>query len=364
MSPSEFQHRLYAWAAEHPRPLPWKGISDPYRIWLSEILLQQTRVEQGKPYYQRFVEAYPTVEALAAAPESSVMKLWEGLGYYSRARNLHKAAKYVADTLDGVFPNTYEGLLNLPGVGPYTAAAIASFAYNLPQAVLDGNVYRVLSRIWGYEQAIDTPEARNWMMEKASTLIDQMNPGKYNQAIMDFGATWCTPKQAKCSQCPMSDHCTAHQQGLVAELPRKSKRIKKRNRFFLYAVIRYDGKLYFRERTEKDIWQKLWEFPMLEVAQMPAGNKHIGPLLIDSLFAGSDSEMVKTDRVHGPYKHTLTHQEIFGFFAVLSVNIPNWRPNATQNWKGVDQLTLKNMLAKPRLVDRFLEDNSLSLSLF
>jgi A/G-specific adenine glycosylase len=364
MTNEQFRSHLFEWAATHPRPLPWKGEADPYKIWLSEVLLQQTRVEQGMPYYLRFIEAYPNIHALAAAPEGDVLKLWEGLGYYSRARNLHAAAKHVAFTLNGVFPSNLAGLQALPGVGAYTAAAIASFAYQQPHAVLDGNVYRVLARIWGYDEPVDRPEAKVWFAKKAQALLDVDRAGQYNQAIMDFGATWCTPKRPRCANCPMAEQCAAAQQQRTAEWPRKTKRPEKRRRIFLYAVVQQGEMLYMRERTDKDIWQNLWEFPLLEVEETPAENARIGPLLVDHFFKKSEQKNVKIDMVQGPIKQVLTHQKVYGFFVKITQNDPYWRPDASLNWRATEQFTLKKMLAKPRLIDRFLDENPLSLTLF
>lgn len=364
MTDEQFRRHLFEWAAVHLRPLPWKGEADPYKIWLSEVLLQQTRVEQGMPYYLRFVEAYPNVHALAAAPEGDVLKLWEGLGYYARARNLHAAAKQVAFKLNGVFPSDFAGLQALPGVGAYTAAAIASFAYQQPHAVLDGNVYRVLARIWGYDEPVDRPEAKVWFAQKAQALLDVDRAGQYNQAIMDFGATWCTPKRPRCAHCPMAEQCAATQQQRTAEWPRKTKRPEKRRRIFLYAVVQQGEILYMCERTDKDIWQNLWEFPLLEVAETPTENARIGPLLVDHFFKKSEQKSVKIDMVQGPLKQVLTHQEVYGFFAKIVQNDPDWRPDASLNWRATAQFTLKKILAKPRLIDRYLDENPLSLTLF
>ncbi|MDX2135578.1 MAG: A/G-specific adenine glycosylase [Saprospiraceae bacterium] len=361
---SAFGQRLRNWAAEHPRPLPWKDEPDPYRIWLSEILLQQTRVAQGLPYYERFVAAYPTVAALAAAPEAEVLKLWEGLGYYTRAKNLHAAAKKVVAAYDGVFPASYDALLALPGVGAYTAAAIASFAFNLPHAVLDGNVFRVLARIWGYVEPIDRPEARVWFAQKAHELLDPEHPGAHNQAIMDFGATWCTPRNPKCGTCPMAEGCAALQNDLVDALPRKSPKAARRRRIFLYAVIRQDARVYMRERMDKDIWQNLWEFPAVEVDKVPPTNAEIARLVVDHFFSEREQKSVKIDTMTGPLKQVLTHQEVHGFFVQMTQNDPDWRPDPTRNWHAAEQLTLKKIFAKPRLIDRFLTENPVYLTLF
>ncbi|MCR9286527.1 MAG: A/G-specific adenine glycosylase [Bacteroidetes bacterium] len=222
-----FTKKLMEWFSQNHRPLPWKGEKNPYYVWLSEIILQQTRVEQGLPYFEKFKSTYPTVAGLANAPEDEVMKLWEGLGYYSRARNLHFTAKYISKELGGVFPSDFEGILKLKGVGPYTAAAIASFAFDLPHAVVDGNVYRVLSRFFGIEKAIDSTEGKKEFSKLAQTLIDTKQPANYNQAIMDFGATHCKPSSPNCGKCLMSLNCFAFKNSKIESLPFKSKKKKK-----------------------------------------------------------------------------------------------------------------------------------------
>lgn len=244
--------------------MPWKGEKDPYGIWLSEIILQQTRVEQGWPYYLRFIKKYPDVSALARAPEDEVLKQWEGLGYYSRARNLHATAQHIAGNLNGIFPDTYEGLLALKGVGEYTAAAIASFACNLPHAVLDGNVYRILARFFGIDLPTDLPAARKHFRQLAQELLDPARPGAFNQAMMDFGATCCTPAQPACATCPMQACCVAWQQDKVTAYPVRLKKAPRQQRRFLYIVPDADGYTLIRRRPAGDIWQGLYEFPMLE----------------------------------------------------------------------------------------------------
>lgn len=221
------KNQLCAWYEQHGRPLPWRDSGDPYLIWLSEIILQQTRVVQGLPYFLKFKTNFPTVKTLAAADEDSVLKLWQGLGYYSRARNLHSAAKQVVNEFDGVFPETYADLLKLKGVGPYTAAAIASIAFGLPEAVVDGNVIRVISRLFGISDPVDEGSTLKSIKTKATALLDRTNPGRHNQAMMDFGSTVCTPKLPLCDRCPISKHCVAFGTGKTTELPLKTKKTKK-----------------------------------------------------------------------------------------------------------------------------------------
>ena len=248
---------------DNRRHMPWKGEKDPYKIWLSEIILQQTRVEQGLPYYQRFIAAFPTVFDLANAPEQQVFKLWEGLGYYTRCRNLIATAQYITTQLNGVFPNTYDAIVTLKGIGPYTAAAIASFAYNLPYAVVDGNVFRVLSRIYDIDTPIDMPEGKKQFAVLAQQILPKKQSAAYNQAIMDFGATVCKPVP-ECAHCFFNQYCGAYLHGKQQNLPVKAKRTKVKERWFNYIVLNYQNQYAVHQRTEKDIWQNLYEFLLLE----------------------------------------------------------------------------------------------------
>jgi A/G-specific adenine glycosylase len=265
-----FSAKLLAWAAQHLRPMPWKGERDPYKIWLSEIILQQTRVEQGLPYYERFVAAYPTVTDLAAAPSEAVMRLWQGLGYYSRARNLHSTAQYIRAAHGGVFPATYADIRELKGVGDYTAAAIASFAYELPYAVVDGNVYRVLSRIFGIFTPIDSTQGKKEFAILAQSLLNTSKSADYNQAIIDFGATHCTPTHPQCSTCPFNEDCQAFlitsqtTDDLIRLLPVKSKKNALKHRYFHYFYFGKNKQIWLQKRSHKDIWQDLWQLPLIE----------------------------------------------------------------------------------------------------
>ncbi|MEX2589634.1 MAG: A/G-specific adenine glycosylase [Chitinophagales bacterium] len=247
------------------RPMPWKGISDPYLIWLSEVILQQTRVDQGWNYFLKFKKQYPHISDLANAKEDDVLKLWEGLGYYSRARNLLAAARYVEQELNGIFPNNYTDILKLKGVGPYTAAAIASFAFGERKAVLDGNVYRVLSRCFGISTAIDSTKGKKEFEKLSDELIDAKKPALYNQAIMDFGAEICLPKNPRCSDCPLQNECYAYNADEIAQFPVKLKKLKKRTRHFNYFMFTdQKGNTLIRRRGKGDIWQGLYELPCVE----------------------------------------------------------------------------------------------------
>lgn len=264
-SPHVFTKNLLKWnELENVRTMPWKGEKDPYLVWLSEVMLQQTRVEQGLPYYLKFKKHYPTVKHLADAPEDEVMQMWQGLGYYSRARNLHHTAKHIAYGLKGKFPTTFLEIKKLKGVGDYTAAAIASFVYAEPVAVVDGNVIRVLSRIFGIETPFDTTAGKKEFSALAQQLIDTGQPGVYNQAIMDFGSKVCTPKKPTCEACVFSKKCFAYQKNLVGALPYRAKRITIKSRYFYYLFIHNATQLLIQKRIKKDIWQNLYELPLIE----------------------------------------------------------------------------------------------------
>ena len=263
-----FAKALLAWnSASNKRDMPWKGEKNPYYIWLSEIILQQTRVEQGLPYFVNFKKKYPTVGHLAEAPDDEVMRMWQGLGYYSRARNLHETAKNVHRNHGGRFPGTFDELKKLKGVGEYTAAAIASFAFNEKKAVVDGNVIRVLARVFDISTPFDTTEGKKEFGQLAQKLIDAQHPGPYNQAIMDFGATVCTPQNPDCPNCPLKKWCAAFKLGKVDELPVRKNKVAVRQRFFNYLFISNGGEIFIQKRTGKDIWANLYQLPLLETPE-------------------------------------------------------------------------------------------------
>ncbi len=363
-----FRENLLRWAATHHRPLPWKGEPDAYKIWLSEIILQQTRAAQGLPYYERFVAQFPTVRHLANAPEDEVMKLWEGLGYYSRARNLHTTAKYIAQDLNGQFPNTYAGIRALKGVGDYTAAAVASFAYALPYAVVDGNVYRVLARFFGITTPTDTTTAKKEFAALAQSLLDPAHPGAYNQAIMDFGATHCTPQQPKCPACPMRTHCKALELGIVQDLPVKAKALVKRTRHFLYAVFNYEGDIFIQKREAKDIWQQLYEFPMLELDNLPVDKTAAQSLIQQHFFAQGLPAETRFLTLSKPFRQQLTHQTVLAVF--LEIQLPAALPKiffsqpAFLLLERISRENLKKNIAVPRVIDWYIEEKAVILSLF
>ena len=263
-----FSNKLIAWYLQNKRELPWRNTTNPYHIWLSEIILQQTRVLQGLPYYLKFVEAYPKVENLANAPEDDILKLWQGLGYYSRARNLHATAKMVANEMNGIFPNNYKDLLKLKGVGDYTASAIASISFNQPEAVVDGNVFRVLSRFFGISTPINSTSGQKEFKQLAQELIDREQPRTFNQAIMEFGARYCVPQNPDCENCIFNDSCVAFQQKKVGQLPVKIKSKPVKQRFFNYLVfLSENDRTVLQQRNGKGIWHKLYEFPLIETSK-------------------------------------------------------------------------------------------------
>lgn len=348
-----FSQKLVQWYEIHKRDLPWRNTTNPYYIWLSEVILQQTRVVQGMPYYYKFVEAFPTVFDLAAADEAEVLRLWQGLGYYSRARNLHTTAKMVVDEYKGVFPESYQELLKLKGVGSYTAAAIASFSYNEPVAVLDGNVYRVLSRVFGIETDIASNEAKKVYSEYAQALLPQHNGNTHNQAIMEFGAIQCTPgTPADCMFCIFANECEAHAQGRQAVLPIKSKKVKVKERFFHYFLIEQHDKFVMRKRVGRDIWEGMYDFYLIE----PSHQQELEALverdewLKEAILNG----IVMNES--GTFTHVLTHQKIQTKFWHIRVN-PDFSLNLPEN-HAFYNLPEVDDLPKSTLVNNYLTQES------
>ncbi len=351
---NDFASTLAVWYARYGRELPWRDITDPYRIWISEIILQQTRVAQGYDYYLRFVRRFPTVETLAAATSDEVMQQWEGLGYYSRARNLHAAAQQIV--AQGAFPRDYAGIRALKGVGDYTAAAIASFAFGQPTAVVDGNVYRVLSRRFGIDLPIDTTEGKKAFAALATELLDTHHPARHNQAIMDFGAVQCTPKRPQCLLCPFRDECEALASGRVDQLPIKSKRTEVTERHLVYLLIYdTDHRLLVHRRPAGDIWAGLYEPLLLEFPHTPSATDVLHhPTLAPLLAAGG----TLTPVVEG-MEHRLTHR-LLRADAYRLTDAPS--PILAQHpllasFTPVDEAT-RAQLAFPRLVHRILEVNN------
>ena len=311
-----FRKGLQQWYEFNKRSLPWRQTKNPYLIWLSEIILQQTRVEQGLPYFEAFSKTYPTVFDLATAKEEEVLKLWQGLGYYSRARNLHETAKYIVEELNGEFPKSYDGFILLKGIGPYTAAAIASFCYDEPRAVVDGNVYRVLARIFGIHTPINSSLGIKEFQQLANELLDLKKPSTHNQAMMEFGSQQCKPKAALCEKCFFNEKCYAYQKNAVSEFPVKEKKIKiKKRSLYYYIVLDSQKRTLLNKRVHKDIWQNLYDFPLIEQDEQPS-IEDIKKLIAQKGIHDLQKQWVWNEH---PVVHKLSHQELSVSFTVLEV---------------------------------------------
>jgi A/G-specific adenine glycosylase len=349
-----FVKGLIKWNTVHnKREMPWKGEKDPYKIWLSEIILQQTRVEQGLDYYHRFVNNFPSVAELALASETRVFKLWEGLGYYTRCKNLIATAKFINEALAGKFPDKYEAILALKGIGPYTAAAIASFAFNLPHAVVDGNVYRVLSRYFDIADPIDSTEGKKYFNTLAHELLDKKQPGIYNQALMDFGAVICKPQLPLCTSCILNGRCSAFLQGKVQQLPVKSKTILKKSRWFYYLLIDFEGEVLVRKRGAGDIWENLYEFVLIETKEALSLD-NLQPVL--EILGENKFELA---HISAFYKQLLTHQTIRGRFIKVQIS----QQISIKGYRPVGKKALQK-LPFPKFISNYLEDKNVSLNLF
>ncbi|MBS1651268.1 MAG: A/G-specific adenine glycosylase [Bacteroidetes bacterium] len=328
--------------------MPWRETTDPYKIWLSEIILQQTQVVQGLSYYLKFIEKYPSVTVLAKAKEDEVLKLWQGLGYYSRARNLLFAAKQIVNEFDGSFPKNYEALLKLKGVGKYTAAAISSFAYNQANAVVDGNVYRFLSRYLNCSLPIDSVKGIAFFQNAANELLNPKQAGLHNQAIMEFGSQHCKPVQPLCNTCPFNTSCGANALGTVNNLPKKEKKITVKSRFFTYFVITdLNDNVYLLRREKNDVWKGLYEFYLVETPKAitePVTLIKNDPYLLKKI--GKNFKLIEQSKA---YKHILSHQHLFVAFVVIKIKrkLPN-------NKVHKDEI---NKFALPRLIEKFITDS-------
>ena len=342
---SDFSSTLINWYQENKRELPWRETTDPYQIWISEIILQQTRVVQGTDYFLRFMERFPDVRTLAEATEDEVLKYWQGLGYYSRARNLHAAAK----SMDGVFPTTYSEVLALKGVGEYTAAAICSFAYDLPYAVVDGNVYRVLSRYLGIDTPIDSTTGKKLFTSLAAEMLDKKHSAVYNQAIMDFGAIQCTPQSPNCMFCPLADSCSALSTGRVTLLPVKQHKTKTTNRYFNYIYARTGIDTFIRKRVENDIWRNLFELPLIETAVSVSEEDFPELSEFKALFAEGEVPVIRS--VCRDVKHVLSHRVIYtNFYEVVL-------PENSLSFSGYQKIKVEDLekYAVSKLIHTFIE---------
>lgn len=342
-----FQQEIINWYLVNKRDLPWRNTSDPYIIWLSEIILQQTRVAQGMPYFYKFLANFPTVQDFAAASEDQVLKLWEGLGYYSRGRNMLNTAKMVVDLHNGLFPTDYDTLIKLKGIGDYTASAISSFAVKESRAVLDGNVFRVLSRFYGIELAINSTEGKKAFAELAFKLIQGQDSSIYNQAIMEFGALQCKPKQPLCESCPLRLNCYAYTHQQVEHLPLKIKANQKKIRYFYYMLVQKADLILIKQREAGDVWQQLYDFPLIELPGEMADHREKFQKEVFNLF---NEEVILTPIVQ--VKHVLTHQIIYVHFFALNNNLTNF--NTTANFKWVSRDDLVN-LPKANVIKEFVK---------
>ena len=354
-----FGLKLLRWYARNKRILPWRDTNDPYKIWLSEIILQQTRVNQGLAYYEKFIAAFPDVFSLAKAPAKEIFKLWQGLGYYNRAENLMKTAKRIVTDFQGHFPEDFKTLKTLPGIGDYTAAAIASLAFHQPHAVVDGNVYRVLSRIFGIETPINTARGKKEFTALAHELLAGNPPAAFNQALMEFGALFCVPKNPSCDTCPFQEQCFARMSGRISGFPVKAKKAAPGHRHYCYFVlqVRQNGKsfYYLKKRTGRDIWRNLYDFPALETAQ-PLSDpldslSHLQNILPEGFppfSAGNPS---------GPYTQQLTHLKVSARFIPVFLQKP--LPAKAKNSLSLVQENQLSNYPVPRLIARYLQDNKL-----
>lgn len=338
--------KIGKWYLSHHRDLPWRKTRDPYRIWLSEIILQQTRIDQGLPYYEAFVRRFPSVQSLAAASEREVLRLWQGLGYYTRARNMLKCARIVVRVHGARFPQTTAGLRTLPGIGAYTAAAVSSMAFNERVAVVDGNVQRLLSRYYGVATPMDTARGRDQFFHLAQTDLANNAPGTHNQAMMEFGALYCTPRNPACGLCVLRARCVAARKGWQQRLPVKKKKAAVKKRYMYYLVVRNGKRIYMKRRTESDIWKGLFDFPVIERSRPLSAASLVVQLAREGITA-------KPSYISSTYEHTLTHQHIHSRFVVydkLTVTDRRWR---AYTFSHVDKLP------KPALISRFLADHQL-----
>jgi A/G-specific adenine glycosylase len=343
----DFANELIQWYEANKRGLPWRGINDAYVIWLSEIILQQTRVEQGMPYFYRFLEKYPDVNSFAAAEEDEILKLWQGLGYYSRGRNMLKTARLVSAQYNGVFPRRYDELIKLKGIGEYTAAAIASFSANEAKAVVDGNVYRLLARYFGISEPINSPQGKKIFQQTANEVLNHDHAGLHNQAIMEFGALLCKPKNPACGICPVRTNCYAFNNNAIAGLPVKLNKLKIRERFFNYLLIIKDEEILLNKRAEKDIWANMYDLPLIETAEMVPVNELISMPGVSALF-GENTEILEVSQV---YRHVLTHQRLYVRFIKLKTN----EVKLEQKWFFTKIENLKNF-ALPKIIFIFLKN--------
>ena len=353
-----FTKTILAWYDQNKRDLPWRNTHDPYVIWISEVILQQTRVGQGLDYFLRFIERFPTVTALARSDEQDVLKVWQGLGYYTRARNLHAAARDIVFNNGGVFPDSYDKLIKLKGIGPYTAAAIASIAFNLPCPVVDGNVLRFFSRYFGISIPIDSSAGRKKIYDKAVLLIDHQRPGTFNQAIMEFGALQCTPGKPDCESCPLKESCLAFLQGKAELLPVKRTLTRQRNRYLHYLVVisedwQKNKHVYLRKREEKDVWMNLYDFPLIETDHDLTEEELMSSEVTQHILKNKIRLIHKSHLV----KHILSHQVIFARFYIF---VQTGKRNAKLHYMLIPLEEIHNYPV-PRLIEQFIHTKMMGI---
>ncbi len=336
---------LIAWYKKNKRDLPWRHTKDPYKIWLSEIMLQQTQVVQGLNYYLKFTETFPTIIDLANAPEDQVMRLWQGLGYYSRARNLHATAKIVAKEFKGNFPTTYSTIKELKGIGDYTAAAIASIAYDLPYAVVDGNVYRVLARLFNSNTPINSTNGKKEFQELANELLDTKKAALHNSALMEYGALVCKPQNPKCNECTLQQFCLAYKNNSVSLLPVKTNKLKIKNRYFHYFVLNHKNSIYIEKRTDKDIWQNLYQFYLIET-----DDDTTETTVLKKLKTNLKLTKFVVDKITKQKKHILSHQHLYATFYEIKITEPITSASLIKTKR--DKL---NDFGMPQLINKYLD---------
>lgn len=347
----DFHKILTLWYQQNKRDLPWRLNNDPYLVWVSEIILQQTRIDQGTDYYLRFIERFPNIRSLAGATEEEVLKLWQGLGYYSRARNMHHAAHQIMEEFDGQFPGTYNNIRKLKGVGDYTAAAIASISFGSENAVIDGNVYRALSRIFGISTPIDTTTGKKEFSDLAHSLLDKQNPGLFNEALMEFGALQCIPRNPACSECPFQNICLALKNNTIHQLPVKSKQLKQKNRYFNYLFIQYKENFFLEKRQAKDIWHNLYQLPLIETDEQINEMEFISSKQFREFFSGLQ---VTVESIAPGIKHQLTHQRLHIRFFHISLSQP-----LTKSGSILTNLRDYHRFPVPKPIDNYLTNKVL-----
>lgn len=348
-----FTEILHSWYKKHARALPWRNISDPYKIWVSETILQQTRISQGLPYYKCFIERFPNIAELAAADSDEVMKYWEGLGYYTRIRNMHEAAKNIVLEHNGKFPGSYDAVRKLKGIGDYTAAAIVSIAFGMPYAAIDGNVLRVIARCFGIEEAINTSATKKKINRLATELLDVENPGIHNQAMMELGALVCKPQNPDCELCPIKNVCRAYINNMVKQLPFKNKPQPRKIRYFIFLVIRCGQTFAIEKREEPDIWKNLYQFPLVETEMLPDCEEVVHLPGMWEILQNSGAVITGISRI---YQHELTHRRIIARFVHVNTETKPTRGERII-WINTEDFST---FAFPALIKNYLQECNFS----